>query len=243
MELGRRDAIGALAAGALMLAARAPLSAATAAAPHFPPLETSLKPEESALLIVDVQNSFAAPGGEHYKQLEKMYADTGFIPNAVSAVKQARRKGIQVIQVMEAYTPDYRELDFGNAASFHRSQIARQSWKAGTQEVQLLDAMQPGPGDRDMLYPNRTTASGFGSNGLDQMLRSRGIRNVAVGGFVTEVCVYATVLAGYDLGYRMYALSDLTANFHDQLGAMMWTGIMPYWSRTMTSKDYLGMFS
>jgi ureidoacrylate peracid hydrolase len=170
----------------------------------------------------------------------KRCTTTPFIPNAVAAVKQARAKGIQV---MDAYTPDYRELDFGNAAKLPPLPDFPTVLENGSKEVQLIDAMQPGAGDRELLYPNRTTASGFGSNGLDQMLRSRGIRNVAVGGFVTEVCLYATVLAGYDLGYRMYALSDLTANFYNQLGEQMWTGIMPYWSRTMTSKDHLAMFA
>jgi nicotinamidase-related amidase len=50
--------------------------------------------------------------------------------------------------------------------------------------------------------------SEFGANALDYILKSRGIRNVAVGGFTADVCVYATLLGGYDLGYRMYAMTD-----------------------------------
>lgn len=242
MDIDRRTALGALAAGAFALGAQ-PALAQTPPHAALPPLDATLKPSESALLLVDFQNTFASPGGEHYGRLENMFKSTGFIDNAVSAVKTARAKGIQVIQVTEAYTSDYRELDWGNGGSFHRSQIARQAWKRGTPEVQLISAMEPGPRDRDMLYPNRTTASGFGSNGLDEMLRSRGIRNIAVGGFVTEVCCYATVLAGYDLAYRMYTLTDVTANFHNELGPMMLTNIYPYWSRVMKSSDYFGMFA
>ena len=242
MNIARKSLIAALAGAATASFLPTPVYAQADPQPKVPPLATSLKPEETALVMVDFQNSFAAVGGEHYKTFEKMFNDTGFIPNAVAAVKEARRRGIQVIHVTEAYTPNYRELDYGNGGGFHRSQIVRQSWKEGTSEVQLLDAMKPGPGDNDMLYPNRTTANGFMSNGLDIMLKSRGIRNVAVGGFVTEICCYATILGGYDLGYRMYALQDLNADLYPQLGPTLWKITIPYWSRVMTSPTFFKMF-
>jgi ureidoacrylate peracid hydrolase len=243
MNIDRKTLITTLASGAAAFTLTGPAGAQADARPRLPPLATSLKPEETALVMVDFQNSFAAVGGEHYKTFEKMFTDTGFIQNAVGSVKDARRKGIQVIHVTEAYTPNYRELDYGNPGGFHRAQIARQSWKMGSSEVQLLDAMKPGPNDNDMLYPNRTTANGFMSNGLDLMLKSRGIRNVAVGGFVTEVCCYATILGGYDLGYRMYALQDLNADLFPQLAPQLWKYTIPYWSRVMTAAAFGALFT
>ena len=243
MEIDRKTAIASLASAATLTVLPATVFAQTEPQTAIPPLATSLKPEETALVMVDFQNSFAAVGGEHYKTFEKMFNDTGFIPNAVGAVKEARRRGIQVVHVTEAYTPNYRELDYANGGGFHRSQIVRHSWKMGSSEVQLLDAMKPGPSDNDMLYPNRTTANGFMSNGLDIMLKSRGIRNVAVGGFVTEICCYATILGGYDLGYRMYGLQDLNADLYPQLGPNLWKITIPYWSRVMASAPFFKMFS
>ena len=243
MDINRKSLITSFATSAALTLLPLSAPAQSIAPTKVPPLATSLKPEETALVMVDFQNSFAAVGGEHYKTFEKMFTDTGFISNAVSAVKEARRRGIQVIHVTEAYTSNYRELDYGNGGGFHRSQIVRQSWKAGSSEVQLLDAIAPGPNDNDMLYPNRTTANGFLSNGLDIMLKSRGIRNVAVGGFVTEICCYATILGGYDLGYRMYALQDLNADLYPQLGPVLWKITIPYWSRVMTSGAFYKMFA
>src|SRR5205807_1384223 len=129
----------------------------------------------------------------------------------------ARALGVLVVHVTEAYTPDYRELDWTNPGRFHRSQILRQSWKMGTRPVELFEPLRPGPGDKDIVLPNRIQASGFGGNGLDAILRGRGIKNVAVGGFTADVCVYATVLSAFDLGYHVYAVKDAIAPFYGEL--------------------------
>jgi len=71
---------------------------------------------------------------------------------------------------------DYRELDWSNPGFFHRSQIVRNAWKMGAKSVELYEPLRPGPSDRDILLPNRITVSGFGGNGLDTILKSRGIK-------------------------------------------------------------------
>jgi ureidoacrylate peracid hydrolase len=209
----------------------------------LPALDKNLKPEESAIVFVDFQNNFAAKGGEHYSKYEKPMAETHMIENSVDLVKQARALGIQVIHVIEGYNPDYRELDWGNGAGFHRAQILRQAWKTGTWEVDLIDALKPGPTDKDIVMPNRITVSGFGNNGLDALLKARGIRNVAIGGFSTEGCVYATMISGYDLGYRIFALPDVMSTNRPDLSALMLKDRYPQYSRLMGYQDFLKMFT
>jgi ureidoacrylate peracid hydrolase len=211
--------------------------------PKLPPLDKTLKAEETAIIFVDFQNTFAAKGGEHYPNYEKPLAESHMIDNSVDLVKQARALGVQVIHVIEGYSNDYRELDWGNGAGFHRGQILRQAWKSGTWGVDLLDVMKPGPGDKDIVLPNRITVNGFGNNGLDTILKSRGIRNIAIGGFSTEGCVYATTLTGFDLGYRVYALPDVMATNRAELSALMLKDRYPQYSRVMNYRDFLKMFT
>ncbi len=208
----------------------------------LPPLAKQLKPEETAIIFVDFQNNFAAPDGEHYPNYKKVFDETKMLENSVELVKRARALGIQVIQVYEGYTHDYRELDWSNPGNFHRSQILRQSWKMGTKPVELYEPLRPGPNDKDILLPNRITVSGFSGNALDYILKSRGIRNVALGGFSTEGCVYATLLSAYDLGYHVYAVKDVLASNRAQLSELLFKESYPKYSRVTTSKDFLQMF-
>lgn len=216
-------------------AAQAPLVA-------LPPLDQELSQSATALVVVDFQNAFAATDGEHYGAFKKQYDATNLVEKSVNLVKQARALGIQVIQVTEAYTPEYRELDRGNGGTFHRSQILRQAWKQGTYGAQLYAPIAPGPGDNDIVLPNRMTFSGFGSNGLDYILKSNGIRNVAIIGFTTDLCVFATTVAAYDLGYRVFTMSDLQVADDPVAAKEIMRYNYPKMSRIMTSDDFLRMF-
>jgi len=208
----------------------------------LPAPEKMLKPEQTAIIVVDFQNNFASPKGEHYPRLEKQYKENLMIEKSIAMVKQARALGILVVHVTEGYTNDYRELDWGTTGTFHRAQILRQAWKAGSWEVDLYEPLKPGPNDKDILIPNRVAASGFMSNGLDYILKNRGIRNVAVMGYNTDICVYATVLSAHDLGYRVYALKDLMISFRPEFANNMLEYIYPYFSRVLTAQDFVQMF-
>jgi len=211
----------------------------SAIAQELPSIAKYLKPEETAIVFVDFQNNFAALDGEHYARMKKFYDESKMLENAVSLVKKARAVGILVVQVTEAYTADYRELDWSNPATFHRSQILRQSWKMGTKPVELYEPLRPGPNDKDILLPNRFMASGFGGNGLEAILRGKGIKNVAIGGFTTDVCVYATVLSAHDMGFHVYALKDLMAPARGEISAMMLQELYPRWSRVVGHEEFL----
>jgi len=210
---------------------------------ELPPLAKQLRPEETALVFVDFQNNFAAPDGEHYPRFKKVFEETKMLESSVDLVKQARALGVLVVQVTEGYTHDYRELDGSNPGNFHRSQILRQSWKMGTKPVELYEPLRPGPNDRDILLPNRITVSGFAGSSLDYILKSRGIRNVALGGFSTEGCVYATLLSAYDLGYHVYALKDAMASNRAQLSDLLLKESYPKYSRVTGYKEFLQMLS
>lgn len=213
------------------------------AMPKIPPLAKTLVPAETALLLVDFQNTFAAPGGEYYSRYEPLYKKTKMIEKTVALVRQARELGVQIVQVMEGYSDDYRELDWGNGAQFHRSELVRQDWKTGTWFTELYGPLKPGPGDQDILLPNRITVSGFGSNGLDTILRNRGIKNIGLGGFATEGCVYATMLAGYDLGYRIFTITDAIVSTRDELSKLLLEDRYPQYSRVVDANTFIAMVS
>ena len=77
---------------------------------------------------------------------------------------------------------------------------------------------------------------------MNEILRSRGIKNVAVAGFTTDVCVYATVTAAYDLGYHVYALRDAMAGYFGDQAEQMLKNTYPMWSKVVSNDEWLSMF-
>ena len=89
----------------------------------------------------------------------------------------------------------------------------------------------------------RIQTPAFGGTGLDEILRSRGIKNIAVAGFTVDVCDYATVTSGYDLGYHVYALKDSMAGWNQPLSKMMLESVYTMWSRVLSNEDFIAMVS
>jgi nicotinamidase-related amidase len=224
-----------------MLAGFCAAVAASAALAQQPEAPKTLKAEETAIILVDFQANFTHPEGTWYNRFKPVYDKTKMLDRAVELVKAARAKGVLVVHVTEGYSQDYRELDWTNPGGFHRNQILRQAWKVGSKEAAYFDRLQPGPNDRDLFLPPRVQVSGFGGTGLNEILRAKGIRNVAVGGFTTDVCVYATVLSAYDYGYRVYALKEAMTGFYQEMSDEMLKNVYPFWSYVVGNDEWIKM--
>jgi ureidoacrylate peracid hydrolase len=213
------------------------LFAQARAEPVLPPAK-SIKAEETAILLVDFQANFVSPDGAWYGKFAEHYAKTRMLERTVELVKKARAKGVLVVHITEGYTQDYRELDPANPGLFHRGQIGRGAWKIGSKEAAYYAPLQPGPEDRDLFLPPRIQVSGFGGTGLNEILRSKGIKNVAVAGFTSDVCVYATALSAYDLGFHVYALREGMVGFFDAMAEQMVNSVYPMWSQVVGHDEF-----
>jgi ureidoacrylate peracid hydrolase len=210
---------------------------APARAEPLPPAAKTLKAEETAILLVDFQANFVAPDGAWYGKFAEHYTKTKMLDRIVELVGKARSKGVLIVHITEGYSSDYRELDPTNPGLFHRGQINRGAWKIGSKEAAYYEPLKPGAGDRDLFLPPRSQASGFGGTGLGEILRGKGIKNVAVAGFTSDVCVYATVLSAYDLGFHVYALREGMVGFFDAMAEQMVNSVYPMWSQVIDNDE------
>jgi len=120
--------------------------------PKLLPLDKTLRPGQTAVVMVDFQNNFASPQGAFYSLFGQQFHDSHMIENSLNLVKVARELGIQVIHVTEGYTNDYRELDMGNGAEFHRNAVLWQAFKSGSSGVELYAPIR---GEKD-ICPSRS---------------------------------------------------------------------------------------
>jgi ureidoacrylate peracid hydrolase len=209
----------------------------------LPALAKELNPSETALILVDFQYPFTNSAGANYRAIKRELEDKQMLDRTVDLVKKARSLGVWVIHITEGYSSDYRELDASNPGGFHRGQILRQAWKTGTEYTSYYPQLVPGPGDKDLMLAPRVQTSAFGGTGLDQILRARGIKNIAVAGFTTDVCVYATVTNGYDLGYHVYALKDAMVGYFPEQSELMLKNTYPMWSKVLSNDEWLSMLT
>jgi nicotinamidase-related amidase len=76
--------------------------------------------------------------------------------------------------------------------------------------VRLIDGLLPQDGEPVFT---KTSHNAFTTTGLQQLLTSRGIRELAVCGIRTEQCCETTTRLASDLGFEVTFVTDATATF------------------------------
>jgi ureidoacrylate peracid hydrolase len=176
-----------------------------------------LNPAETAMIIVDMQNAYASPGGYLDIAGFDIAGCEAVIQRAAVAADAARKAGIQVIYFQNGWDPDYKEAGTPGSPNWHKSNALKTMRKrpelAGTLlakggwDYALVEALAPKPGD---LVVPKPRYSGFFNTNIDSLLRARGIRNIVFTGVATNVCVESSLRDAFHLEYFGVVLEDAT---------------------------------
>ena len=175
------------------------------------PESLTFAPQQSALIVVDMQNAYASQGG--YLDLAgfDVSATRPVIDNINVAVAAARAAGMLIIWFQNGWDDQYVEAGGPGSPNFHKSNALKTMRKNPELQGKLLAKggwdYQPQPGDIVLPKPRY---SGFFNTALDSILRSRGIRHLIFTGIATNVCVESTLRDGFFLEYFGIVLEDAT---------------------------------
>ena len=192
------------------------------------PHPVSLDPTQTAVIVVDMENDFAAVGGMfHRAGLDISGIEAAIAPTA-RVLKAARGAGIPVVYLKMAFRPDLSDIGPEGAANRDRHLFfgAGQAVDApdgtkgrvlirDTWNTQIVARLQPEPEDT-VVYKHRF--SGFFETELEAVLRSLGAKNLIFTGCTTSVCVESTIRDAMYRDYRCLLLADCSA---EPIGAGM----------------------
>lgn len=147
------------------------------------PESLTFAPQQSALIVVDMQNAYASQGG--YLDLAgfDVSATRPVIDNINTAVAAARR-GMLIIWFQNGWDDQYVEAGGPGSPNYHKSnalktmrqrpELQGKLLAKGGWDYQLVDELTPQEGDIVLPKPRY---SGFFNTPLDSILRSRGVRH------------------------------------------------------------------
>lgn len=195
---------------------QSPLVGSTVTLPARPEA-IAFAPQETALIVVDMQNAYASQGG--YLDLAgfDVSATAPVIANIKRAISTARATGVKVIFFQNGWDNQYVEAGGQGSPNWHKSNALKTMRKhpelmgkllaKGDWDYDLVDELQPQPGDIVIPKPRY---SGFFNTQLDSLLRSYGIHHLVFTGIATNVCVESTLRDGFFLEYFGIVLADAT---------------------------------
>ena len=161
-----------------------------------------VRPEHTALIVIDVQNDFCASGGA------RMKGDL----TTIEAMKEPTRRMVEtarVVGVPVVYTQTQNDAEHDNGPILARRQRVGLGGAKytipGTWGWEISDFIAPRPGEVSIPKWHH---SGFTNPKLDATLRRLGVQTLLFTGIATNGCVEATVRDAFARGYYAVVLAD-----------------------------------
>ena len=163
----------------------------------------ALKPEETAVIVVDMQNFFVHPDSS-----VRCYEATRQLPRIRELCDASRNLGMPVIFTQTHFAPDviapYVSLFGENRAGEGFDGLAEGSWGAEL-------CAELGRRDDERIIASKHTYDSFEGTDLDYALRSSGIKTVIICGISTNGCCESTARHAFAMQYKVMFGSDVNS--------------------------------
>ena len=183
-----------------------------------------VKPEGTALLVVDVQNWGVRSDAEMGRLVTHQYPVIAnyFFPRVTDVVIP------NIAHLIECFRNCHRPIvyltvgpelaDGSDQADIIKSRLVSRRSSGGPAamppkghwEHDVVEELQPRPGE---LIINKTSFGAFNSTALDATLHNLGVESLIIVGIATDVCVETTARDAADRGFRCVLVDDGCATF------------------------------
>lgn len=195
----------------------------------------SLDPRRTALLAIDMQNAFVAPGAP-----VEVPAAREIVPQINRLAAELRRRGVPVIWVLHENPRDGSSWSgfFDVFVAPGKRSAAAAALASGSEMQRLWPELTIEAKDLQ-VSKNRYSALISGSSELPELLRERAIDTLLIAGTKTNVCCESTARDAMMLDFKVVLLSDCTAALSDEEHLATLENMIQQFGDVLTSDEAL----
>ena len=197
----------------------------------------SLEPKTTAVLLIEYQNEFTTKGGVLHGAVAGVMEETKMLANTVNLVGAARKKGVTIMHAPISFAEGYGELT-SRPYGILKGVVDGKAFIQGSWGAAIVDDLKPVKGD--IVIEGKRGLDTFASTNLDFILRSKGIKTLVLGGFLTNCCVESTMRTAYEHGFDVITLTDCVAATSKEEHDNAIKYDFPMFSTPMPSTDVIG---
>ena len=194
-----------------------------------------MKANETAVVLIEFQNEFCKEGGILHDGVKGELSRQNTIQNAVKLAEGARNKGALVIHSPFVFNEKYFEDH--QMQGIVKAVADGNAFREGTWGAEIIDELKPQEGDK--VVGGKCTLCGFNNTNLDELLKEGNIKNVVIGGFLTNFCVESTARTAYDKGYGVTIMKDATGANSEEEQNHAEEKIFPLLGQTLSVNQFL----
>jgi len=195
-----------------------------------------LEPKRTALLVIDMQNAFVAPGAPI-----EVPGARDIVPVINRLARELRQRNVPVIWVLHQNAGHWSGFFDVFVKPEDRSRAA-QALSAGHELQQPWRELDIAPQDL-RVTKNRYSALIAGASDLGTLLRQRGIDTLLIAGTKTNVCCECTARDAMMLDYKVVLLCDCTAALSDEEHLATLENVIQQFGDVMTADDALALLN